>query len=91
MNKVKPEEPQFKVGDWVIDSRDNNLKQVVNPNSPAVLSDYIKWKPKPNEWVIPESGINGDAFIVMKYNSVALMSERCQPFIGELPTHLKEL
>lgn len=89
-HRVKPDEPQFKVGDWVRDSRDNSLKQVLNPNSPAALSDYIKWKPQLGEWVIPDSGIDKDTFIVMKYNGVSLIPERCQPFIGELPTNLKD-
>lgn len=106
--RIKPEEPQFKVGDWVRDSRDDNLKQVINPNSPAALSDYIKWKPQPGEWCwfwnndkqpflaqlecaydeeyITVQGLHGS---LADLSDACFSFEYCEPFIGELPTHLK--
>ena len=51
--------------------------------------DCIKWIPKPSEWVIPDTGIEDDIFVVMKYNGVSLIPARCEPFIGELPSNLK--
>lgn len=107
--RIKPEEPQFKVGDWVRIVNCNlvkNQKEVFcidfiddknncfgfNSDTEYCNMNYLElWKPKPNEWVILESNINDYAFIAIKYNSVALMSERCQPFIGELPTRLKDM
>lgn len=99
-HRIKPEEPQLKVGDWVIDLRDNNLKQVVNPNSPAALSDYIKWKPKQGEWgwnivfglvkIICKTGTE-DYYVC--WNPWKKVEQTCtieQPFIGQLPTHLKD-
>ena len=47
---------------------------------------YIKkWIPKNGEWVIPDTGIDKDIFVVMKYNGVSLIPSRCRPFFGELP------
>ena len=105
--RIKPEEPQFKVGDWVRDSRDNNLKQVINPNSPAALSDYIKWKPQPGEWCWfydnnHSLGIKTNTVIAKfshMYQNMYVSSHlidsgyfyNCEPFIGELPTHLQQL
>lgn len=49
------------------------------------------WTPEPGEWVIPDTGVNEDMFVVMKYNGISLIPNRCQPFIGELPSNLKDL
>ena len=40
---------------------------------------------KVGDWVIPDTGIDEDMFVVMKYNGVSLISSRCRPFLGELP------
>ena len=107
--RIKPEEPQFKECDWVIDLRDNNLKQVVNPNSPAALSDYIKWKPQQGEWcwfwnndkqpfLAQLACLDDEEYITVQvlHGSLADLSdacfsfEYCEPFIGTLPTHLKD-
>ena len=48
--------------------------------------EYIeKWVPKEGDWVIPDTGIDKDMFVVMRYNGVSLIPSRCRPFIGELP------
>ena len=44
-----------------------------------------KWEPKIGDWVIPDTGIDKDIFVVMKYNGVSLIPSRCRPFFGELP------
>lgn len=49
------------------------------------------WTPEPGEWVIPDTGVNEDMFVIMKYNGISLIPNRCQPFIGELPSNLKDL
>lgn len=52
----------------------------------CVEMKYIqKWHPKEGDWVIPDTGIDEDMFVVMRYNGVSLIPSRCQPFIGELP------
>ena len=53
--------------------------------------EIIPWTPEPGEWVIPDTGVNEDMFVVMKYNGISLIPNRCQPFIGELPYKLKDL
>ena len=87
----------LKEGDWVRDTRAGMKRPIVQlqPNCIA-LTDYekygkhfIKWIPEPGEWVIPDTGINEDMFVVMKYNGVSLIPDRCEPFIGKLPSNLK--
>ena len=52
--RIKPEEPKFKVGDWVRDLRDNSVFQINSVNFNLNLSItngvYIHWQPKPGEW-----------------------------------------
>ena len=55
-------------------------------NKCCVELEYIqKWIPKEGDWVIPDTGIDKDIFVVMKYNGVSLIPSRCRPYIGELP------
>ena len=53
------------------------------------MNQYELWFPEPGEWVIPDTGVNEDMFVVMKYNGVSLIPNRCEPYIGELPSDLK--
>lgn len=56
----------------------------------VLYSDEVKlWTPELGEWVIPDTGVNEDMFVVMKYNGVSLIPNRCEPFIGKLPSNLK--
>ena len=52
--RIKPEEPKFKIGDWVRDLRDNRVFQINSVNFNLNLSItngvYIHWQPKPGEW-----------------------------------------
>ena len=52
--RIKPEEPKFKVGDWVRDLRDNSVFQINSVNFNLNLSItngvYIRWQPKKGEW-----------------------------------------
>lgn len=50
--RIKPDRAQLKVGDWCLDTRDNQLKQIVNPESPVVCAYYKLWQPQPNEWCV---------------------------------------
>lgn len=49
------------------------------------VEDCSYWIPKVGDWVIPDTGIYEDIFVVMKYDGVALIPSRCRPFLGELP------
>lgn len=101
--RIKPEELQFKVGDWVRNSisrgdigkiveftNEGYSKTVCLTHNNHCFLQWELWRPQPGEWVIPDSGINKDTFVVIKYNGVSLIPERCQPFIGELPTILQQ-
>ena len=52
--RIKPEEPKFKVGDWIRDLRDNSVFQINSENFNLKLSTtngvYIHWQPKLGEW-----------------------------------------
>lgn len=94
---------EFKVGDWVRNSisrgdigkiveftNEGYSKTVCLTHNNHCFLQWELWRPQPGEWVIPDSGINKDTFVVIKYNGVSLIPERCQPFIGELPTILQQ-
>lgn len=50
--RIKPEEPKFKIGDWVRDGED--IYQFIEPSSiysyELSLQRCELWKPKPGEW-----------------------------------------
>ena len=52
--RTKPEEPKFKVGDWVRDLRDNRVFQINSVNFNLKLSTkntvYVHWQPKKGEY-----------------------------------------
>jgi len=109
--RIKPEEPKFKVSDWI---RQGNFTIKVH----RVESDYyydkysnsisvekaIKWQPKPGEWCwfmqkdrIPvlsqlQEFSDGKYFATYPNGSKALGAyyKYCEPFFGELPSHLKD-
>lgn len=97
--RVKPEKTQinyhgFKEGDLVTNKdfceyepfklSTKHFKGVTARNQ-AWFNSLELWKPKIGEWVIPDSGINDDMFVVMRYDGVSLIGDRCKPFIGKLP------
>ena len=58
-------------------------------NMSCLEYEITPWTPEPGEWVIPDTGVNEDMFVIMKYNGISLIPNRCQPFIGELPDCLQ--
>ena len=109
----RPEEPKFKVGDWVIhngkckrvtkvvdgliDSLDNQVAVIMKEESLEL------WKPKEEEYfwykndlvkfdeIKPNCGtllesVRGCSY----YTAEANYKEYCEPFIGQLPTNIKE-
>lgn len=53
-------------------------------------SEVVHWQPTEGEWVIPDSGLSDDMFVVMKYDPIRLIANRCEPFMGQLPSNLKD-
>lgn len=81
---------------FTIISRLKEARHTLKHEFPFILEngDYCKhvslWKPKDGDWVIPDSGISDDTFIVYKYEEKGfLIPNRCQPFLGQLPKNLK--
>ena len=80
--RTKPEEPKFKIGDWVRDLRDNRVFQINSVNFNLNLSItngvYIHWEPKPGELVIFKD--KNSIISIIKYNG----ETNVYPFIGEI-------
>ncbi len=130
--RIKPEEPQFKVGDWVINTKPphnfgkepsapfcitqdwlDHIKEhgkTIQGNTRITgdLENFIPWQPKPGEWCwfFDKNKDKGKTNIVLaKFISIYTSAssvyyktshlidsglfELCEPFIGELPNHLK--
>lgn len=116
--RIKPEEPKFKVGDWVRDGK--NIYQFIEPSSIHSYESSLQrcelWQPKPGEfcWFWNEPS---DIPILAKLISIEYFLEKpteykiktpsyisetvyscmtymyfknCEPFIGQLPTNLKD-
>lgn len=84
----------FKIGDLVTNPEfceytpfklSNSDFKGVSAKNQLWFNSLKLWKPKIGEWVIPDSGINDDMFVVMRYDGVSLIGDRCKPFIGKLP------
>jgi len=107
--RIKPEEPKFKVGDWV--RQGNFTIKVHRVESNYYYDKYsnrisvekaIKWQPKPSEWcwnsifglvkVICEATENENPFYLCwnPWKKLEQKLPNLEPFIGELPSHLKD-
>lgn len=96
-------ETKFKVGDWVRNKIDINEKQMVfgtreasneefeflyfSNNKMGLLQDYELWQPEEGEFVVRKFG--NTSFIVGKFGTEGFTKD-CEPFIGELPSFIKE-
>ena len=94
---------EFKVGDWVT-TKAGYTKQISGLTRDAcdtlsigntsvgvnvVFKNEIElWKPKEGEWVIPDTKTT-ESFSVFRYTE-NYKGFDLQPFIGELPSFLKE-
>ena len=82
--RIKPEEPKFKVGDWVRDKKRKHKPFIVTSSDlEADSPNYVKidcelWQPQPGELVILKDK-NGIISII-KYNG----ETDVYPFIGEI-------
>ena len=100
--RIKPEEPKFKVGDWVRNKKRKHKPFMVTSSDLETDSpNYVKidcelWQPQPGEWcwyskwdkiVCVESYL---CKYVLDMNEVEPeYKHKYEPFIGQLPTYLK--
>ena len=91
--RIKPEEPKFKVGDWLIEIHGGGYAKVLEVikkdllrvnlyDSNAIITtestDFILWQPKPGELVILKD--KNCIISIIKYNG----ETDVYPFIGEI-------
>ena len=98
--RIKPEEPQFKAGNWVVHP-DANAPWKLSQNSINHLdnSKLELWQPQLGEWCwfwdlgnFPELRQFKRILISNKYESYQTFTyDYCEPFLGKLPTTLKGL
>lgn len=97
--RIKPEEPKFKVGDWVRDGK--NIYQFIEPSSIYSYESSLQrcelWQPKPGEfcWFLNESKTHPtlatftNKSLGLYYSDISNDGfDFCEPFIGQLPTTL---
>ena len=98
--RIKPEEPQFKAGNWVVHP-DAKAPWKLSQNSINHLdnSKLELWQPQLGEWCwfwdsgnFPELRQFKRILISNKYQSYQTFTyDYCEPFLGKLPTTLKGL
>ena len=101
--RIKPEEPKFKVGDWVRDKKRKHKPFMVTSSDLETDSpNYVKidcelWQPQPGEWCWYSKWdkIVCVEFYLCKYtldmNEVEPeYKHKYEPFIGQLPTYLRK-
>lgn len=103
--RIKPDEPAFKVGDWVVEKSNGDIKQTTcmpqeNWTTRSAMYERLcePWKPQPGEWCwfygIQKHPIldqfhsygNSGRYKTKRHSSYT----HCEPFIGTLPTNLKD-
>jgi hypothetical protein len=108
--RIKPDEPQFEVGDWIMNSYTKTIKQY-SYNDLAYDNKYdgtdmeskhwSLWQPQPGEyvWVKPAYKLPFFAKFISTTSEGRYeytdgddyyTSDNCEPFIGTLPTFIKE-
>lgn len=85
--RIKPEEPKFKVGDWVRHLQPYDEIFQWNGEGCASLDKVELWKPQVGEFVIPDNLAGTKGFQVLQWKKSD--TYKCQPFIGELPSKVK--
>lgn len=95
--------PKFNIGDWVEVTYSSGKRTIAKVSSDTTvredgtrfnhitdLSSWTKWKPIIGEFVIPDTGVSVDGFMVMRYDGVSLLADRYEPFFGSLPSVLNK-
>ena len=90
----------FKVGDWVRDVTDDSVHQVINEDIVnGKYSSAVKWQPKVGEWCWFYDTVSSNPLLMQfekqdndKFygKTTELYFREIEPFIGQLPTFLKE-
>jgi len=99
--RIKPEEPEFKAGDWItFGLSEDTLEQVVRIDAdgfPEIsenssrIEDAELWKPQLNEWCLFYEPKNLSCYYLMQSSGNGTSSKNghnwtcCEPFIGTLP------
>lgn len=87
--RIKPEEPEFKVGDWVTEQ--GVLRQIPEPINVESLNNHLalyerrckKWKPRVGELVVMSTEDYSTGFTVTTWEENSKFIP--VPFTGELP------
>lgn len=100
--RIKPEEPKFKVGDWVKTSSGVthiiDTSEGLKANNATNLLDCTPWEPQPGEWCWfwDISTLKNKYRFPPKlgqygrYDFFLDYYNYCEPFTGELPTIIKD-
>lgn len=82
--RIKPNEPKFKVGDWLIEIHSNSYAKVLEViekdllrvklyDSNAIITtestDFIHWQPKSGEWCLFSDSKNPSYYMLAKYGT----------------------
>lgn len=96
--RVKPEEPKFKVGDWVVHPEAEYPWRITQNSLDKLDNTELKlWQPQPGEWcwyskwdkiVCVESYLCKYALDMNEVEPE--YKHKYEPFIGQLPSYLKE-
>ena len=96
--RIKPDEPKFKVGNW-IKYRDGTIEQLTHSGN---FDNVYLWEPQPDEWcwfrTAKDSNVTFGQFIGYKdgdyyaksHTSKSTYFKYCEPFEGTLPSGLKD-
>lgn len=102
--RIEPEEPQFKVGDWIKNNSSNIVFRYTNDMLKPDLSCCEPWQPKPGEWCWFWDKLGLKPFLSkfientkdgsfvsegITLPSGLVVSTYCEPFIGQLPSICK--
>ena len=104
--RIKPEEPKFKVGDWVR-APSGFIYQINETNIIHGTEHFTPWQPNPSEWCWFHNG-TVESLYFYKFHSIisegyiadipkdiehvmtAQIFKYCEPFTGNLPTVIKD-
>jgi hypothetical protein len=76
--RVKPEEPKFKVGDWVRNVISNKITQVKNEDIVnGKYSEVELWKPEPGEWCLFYSSTEPERVTLAQFSHMREAGETC--------------
>ena len=86
--RIKPEEPKFKVGDWV--RFDSHNAQVTETDLLHDTEHLVKWQPKEGEWCV-FWGANTEVFTISKYGCKPLTASKHRDSYGNMYDYVAPL